>query len=278
MDSKVTPEETNCSLGSGPFVFSGRPPYIQGVVNLINRSAEKIKVRSIVIEGAGIEPYRTGLLPQPEKQKLAERARDSLQVKLAGRVDPYDNVNVYAQLTVAKFTPPGEYKAQVRFGQQQVPALIFVLENDNLRLTPDEIKIVAAPGERVTRSIYITNEGNVPFSTRKAAFAPLQALDMLHESLAIALNEAGHAGHAKFLDRFVERLADNEVQPAKVKIDLKEENIAPGETKCVEITIQLPADIKRKRTYTSTISFGNETLSVEVEVNGRDKKTNGRTR
>jgi len=198
-----------------------------------------------------------------------------LHVRVFGRLEPYHQTDVRAQLTVDRFTPPGEYEAQVRLGDEEAQALIFVLENHKLRLTPNQLVATAAAGQTITQTVYITNEGNVPFNTRKAVFAPLQALNMVHQSLAIALDEEGHSGHQKFLDRFVSELADNEVQPAKVKLEVQDEIIAPGETKRVEITIRLPAGLKKKKTYKSKITFRNATLGVELDVNGAAGKMKG---
>lgn len=261
MEKKPTSEEHGLALGSGPFLFSGKPPFITGTVSLINSSREKVKVHSLVVDGPGLKFQRSRRVA-PGKTSEPGPAR----VRVYKRVDPLDETNAHAEIIVDRYTPPGEYEAQVRFGEEQATARIFVLENHELRLTPDRLTITAAPGERITKTVYVTNEGNVPFNTRKAAFAPLQALDMVHQSLAIALNKAGDKGHEKFLDRFVSELAEREVEPAKLKLNVQDEVIEPGETKRVEITIQLPADMKNKRTYRSRIAFRNTKLAMEVDV------------
>jgi hypothetical protein len=273
MEKDTTPEGENCCLGSGPFLFSGQPPFIQGIVNVVNKSGERVRVQSVALEGAGLKSHGGRGLYEREQKQPDERQLDVLRVRVSKMVAPFDQANLPAQIVVDPRTPPGEYKAQLRCGDQQAEAVIFVLESHNLTLVPDRITVTAAPGETINKSIYITNEGNVPFSTRKAAFAPLQALNMLHRSLAIALNEEGHKGHEKVLDRLASELADAEVQPAKVKIDIQDQEIAPGETKRVDITVRLPADMKRKRTYTSTIRFRNARLAVEVEINDTYDKT-----
>jgi hypothetical protein len=86
------------------------------------------------------------------------------------------------------------------------------------------------------------------------------------------LNETGQEGHKEFLDRFVSELAAREAQPAKVKIDIQDQEILPGETKAVELTIQLPPDLKSKRIYASRISFRDVNLAVVVDVNDTSVK------
>lgn len=255
-----------CSLGAGPFFFSGRPPFIRGTVSVHNRSDERVRVRAMTLGAAGLTPYH-GRGREAAKGPAADLPSD-LEIRPSRRVGPFERATVPAYVRIDRFTPPGEYEARVRFGDQHAPAVIVVQESHRLDLVPDRITITAAAGETIVRRVAITNQGNVAFSTRKAALAPLEALGTLHRSLAIALTEAGHEGHAKFLDRFVRELADNEVPPAKVKVEIQDQEIAPGETKLVELSIRLPADLKRRQSYTSRINFREKRLAVEVNVEG----------
>jgi len=246
-------------------------------VSLQNRSDERVRVRSMMLGAAGLTPYRgrgAGLTREPGKAAGA----DLLEVRPFRQMDPLEQASVPAFVRIDRFTPPGEYEAQVRFGDQHAQAVVFVQESHRLELVPDRITVSAAAGETIVRRVAITNEGNVPFSTRRAALAPLEALGTLHRSLAIALTEAGHEGHVKFLDRFIKELADNEVPPAKVKVEIQDQEIAPGETKLVELSIRLPADLKRRRGYTSWIDFRDKRLAVEVNVEGPADQAHARPR
>jgi hypothetical protein len=269
-----------CSLGPGPFFFSGRPPFIRGTVSVHNRSDERVRVRSMTLGAAGLAPYHgrgAGAAREPAKGPAADRPSD-LEIRPSRRVGPFERASVPAYVRIDRFTPPGEYEARVRFGDQHAPAVMVVQESHRLDLVPDRITVTAAAGETIVRRVAITNQGNVSFSTRKAALAPLEALGMLHRSLAVALTEAGHDGHAKFLDRFVRELADHEVPPAKVKVEIQDQEIAPGETKLVELSIRLPADLKRRRSYTSRIDFREKRLAVEVNVEGSADQSTARLR
>ncbi|HEX7217052.1 MAG TPA: hypothetical protein VF578_22775 [Methylomirabilota bacterium] len=269
-----------CSLGPGPFFFSGRPPFIHGTVSVHNRSDERVRVRSMTLGAAGLAPYHgrgAGAAREPANGPAADVPSD-LEIRPSRRVGPFERASVPAYVRVDRFTPPGEYEARVRFGDQHAPAVIVVQESHRLDLVPDRITVTAAAGETIVRRVAITNQGNVPFSTRKAALAPLEALGMLHRSLAVALTEAGHDGHAKFLDRFVRELAEHEVPPAKVKVEIQDQEIAPGETKLVELSIRLPADLKRRRSYTSRIDFREKRLAVEVNVEGSADQSTARPR
>ena len=259
MDRGAEPGEESCRLGPGPFYFSGRPPFVRGTVNVENRSDERVRVRSMTLGAPGLAAYRG---------RGGGPAKAALEIRPSRQVGPLEQVSVPAYLRIDRFTPPGEYEAHVRLGDQQAQAVVFVQESHRLDLVPNRITVSAAAGETIVRRVAITNEGNVPFSTRRAALAPLEALGTLHRSLAIALTEAGHEGHAKFLDRFVKELADNEVPPAKVKVEIQDQEIAPGETKLVELSIRLPADLKRRRSYSSRIDFRDKRLAVEVNVEG----------
>lgn len=267
-----------CSLGPGPFFFSGRPPFIRGTVSVHNRSDERVRVRAMTLGAAGLAPYHgRGAAREAAKGPAAELPAD-LEIRPSRRVGPFERASVPAYVRIDRFTPPGEYEARVRFGDQHAPAVIVVQESHRLDLVPDHITVTAAAGETIVRRIAITNQGNVAFSTRKAALAPLEALGTLHRSLAIALTESGYEGHVKFLDRFVRELADNEVPPAKVKVEIQDQEIAPGETKLVELSIRLPADLKRRQSYTSRINFREKRLAVEVNVEGSADQAPARSR
>jgi hypothetical protein len=277
MDRAAEPAREHCSLGPGPFFFSGRPPFIRGTVSLVNHSEGRVRVRSLVLGAAGLAPYR-GRGAGPVREAGAEgHPREVLEVRPSRQIGPLEQARVAAYVRIDRFTPPGEYEARLRFGDQEAPAVVVVQESHRIDLVPDRITLSAAAGQTVVRRIAVTNVGNVPFNTRRAAFAPLEALGALHRSLAVALTEAGHDGHGKFLDRFVRELADHEVAPAKVKLEIPDQEIAPGATRVVEIGIRLPAELKRRRSYTSRIRFAEKTLAVEVNVEGGGE-TPARTR
>lgn len=273
MDRAAAPGREPCSLQPGPFFFSGRPPFLRGTVGLINHSEERVRVRSLVLAGAGLVSYR-------ERDGGAPRAAAAppLEVRPSRQMRPLEEARVAAYVRIDRFTPPGEYEARLRLGDQEAPAVVFVQESHRVDLVPDRITLSASAGQTVVRRVAVTNEGNVPFSTRRAALAPLEALGALHRSLAVALTEAGHEGHGKFLDRFVRELADHEVAPAKVKLDVSDQEIAPGETKVVEVSIRLPAELRRRRSYTSRIRFAAKSLVVEVNVEGGGDAAHARTR
>jgi hypothetical protein len=273
MDRAVEPGREHCSLGPGPFFFSGAPPFIRGTVSLVNHSEELVRVRSLVLGAAGLAPYRG-------RGAASHRAAaaPALEVRPSRQIRPLEEARVAAYVRIDRFTPPGEYEARLRVGDQEAPAVVFVQESHRVDVVPDRITLSASAGQTIVRRVAVTNDGNVPFSTRRAALAPLEALGALHRSLALALTEAGHEGHGKFLDRFVRELADHEVAPAKVKLDVSDQEIAPGETKVVEVSIRLPAELKRRRSYTSRIRFADTTLAVEVNVEGSGEPTQARTR
>jgi hypothetical protein len=261
METKDVSKEEAWSLGRGPFLFSGPPLLCSGALRLINNSAEKIKVRAVALEGLALK---------------AANGQPLQDVRVFGRLRPSEEASVVAQIAVDRHTPPGQHAGTLRCGSQQEQALIFVLPNHDLRVVPEKVFVSATPGQSITQTIFIANQGNMTFSTRKAAIVGLQQLGMAHEALAVSLTEAGGEGHVKFLDRFVQKLSEAEAQPAKVKIEVEGEEIQPGETKQVTLEIKLPPDLKPKRTYTSQIEFKNATLALEIECNGKAGAQDGR--
>ena len=134
-----------CSLGAGPFFFSGRPPFIRGTVSVHNRSDERVRVRAMTLGAAGLTPYH-GRGREAAKGPAADLPSD-LEIRPSRRVGPFERASVPAYVRVDRFTPPGEYEARVRFGDQHAPAVIVVQESHRLDLVTDHITITAAAGE-----------------------------------------------------------------------------------------------------------------------------------
>jgi hypothetical protein len=247
-------EMEKCHVGPGPIVFTGVPRACQGYVELINRSAEVIEPRSIAI---------THLDPSARQKQLPSAIRVSV------RLEPHQHLQVPIEVALDPTTPPGTYKGQLSFGSQREDVVINVLESWDLRFVPQSLAVKAGAGAKVARRILVTNCGNIEFTPPASVSVFVdQNLDF-GRHLNTALKEAGNEGYQKFLDRFVRELADDAVSNATVQFKCeKASSIHPGETRQVELQIQLPEDLKMNRVYKGAMKFGNTKLLLEVECTG----------
>jgi hypothetical protein len=250
MEKQETVVEEKWGLGAGPIVLTGRPASCQGYVELINRSAEDVEPRAVAITGLD----------------LGSRQRHPPAVaRVSARLGPHARVRAPIEVTLDPTTPPGSYTGQLYSGSQREELVIHVLENWDLRIVPQSVTVTARPGDKLALRIAITNLGNIEFTLPNSVPLHLDHKLELIQCLNTALRAAGRQGFEKVLDRFAQELAEGVVGPATVKFKLEDPRIRAGETKQVELEIQLPDEMKSDRGYAGKMRFKNTSLRIEVE-------------
>src|SRR5262249_10081852 len=116
--------------------------------------------------------------------------------------------------------------------------------------------------------ILFTNLGNIEITLPNSISLYLEHNLEIGRHLNAALKTAGNQGFEKVLDRFVQELAQAAVSAATVQFKPEGAKFGTGETKQVELEIQLPEDLKKNRVYRGTMKFKNARLVLEVECTG----------
>lgn len=263
MEKEAVPVEAKWELGPGPFILTGQPPICEGTVELINKSAENLRLREIEIADLDFKSKQT---PVPAAARTF------------ARLGPHARSKFPVQLLVGDTLPPGTYTGQLRSGSQRKPVVVHVLERWDLRITPQSAILAGGPGEKLTLRAWITNHGNVNFDLPRSGLIFLEDELEIPRSLTLALKEAGNQGYQKFLDELVKALAENGVKSAPVKIHSEAPVIGPGEAQEVELEVRIPEDMKKNRVYRGSLRFKNTSLSLEVECNGLHEAEPGRKR
>jgi hypothetical protein len=250
MDNKERAIDEKCSLGRGPIVFAGAPTSCQGYVELINQSTEDVEPKAIAI---------TKLEPNPGQRRLPAPARVSV------RLGPHQRVCVPIEVALDPTTPPGSYTGQLSCGSQTEDIVVNVLENWDLRILPGSVNITASPGERVALRVLFTNLGNTDITLPSSLSLYLEDKLEIGRYLNAALKTASKQGYEKFLDRFVEEMAEAAVGTATVHFKTHGAKFRSGENRQVELQIQLPEDLKKNRVYKGLMKFKNARVVLEVE-------------
>jgi hypothetical protein len=244
--------DENWALGSGPFVLSGRPPHLEGIVELTNRSARRLEVGAIALHGLNLKSH-----PGPVPEAVAAFAR----------LDPNERASVRMRLTLDPTLPAGRYGAHLSCGAQHEEIVIEVLENITLSVNPAGVSISAAPGQKIKFQVFVSNRGNVATTPQAPDSIYLnEDRDVLEVASQVA-KESGKDGFQKFLDRFLREWADGVAGPAAVHVKPRRTTLHPGETKEVEVEVDLPDDMRRKRVYKGKIRFRNAAFALEVDCN-----------
>jgi hypothetical protein len=242
--------DENWTFGPGPFALSGRPPSLEGVVELINNTEQSRELTAIPLKNVALGSHRG---PVPD------------HVTTLAQLGPRGRTRAIMRLTLDPATPPGRYEAQLGGGAQTERVLIQVLANWQLRVIPDAISVAASAGETLRLQVVFTNHGNMALELPATRSIDLDDTRGLIQLANVVAREVGKEGFTKFLDRFVHEWADDAVPPAEVQIKPRGHLIRPGETAEIELTIRLPETLKKGRTYRGKIQFKNASLSLEIE-------------
>jgi hypothetical protein len=251
MNEKPGMTEEKWELGRGPVVLIGRPPVCQGFVDVINRSAERVRVRMISLAGVDLKS-----IPAP------------VAARVFARLDPHERSRIPVQIRLHPAVSPGTYSGQLLCGSQKEPVVIHVLESERLEVNPRFLSITGRPKEKVNLRVFVTNQGNVNCTLRDVDLIYLEEKNDFCRSWTAAVKDSGKAGYEKFLDRFVSEMAAIGVNPAAVKIKSDPPEIHPGEVREVKVELRLPDNLKNNRVYSGTLVFKNVPLRLEVECNG----------
>jgi hypothetical protein len=244
-----------------PVVFRGVPPLCAGEVELVNETDEKVKVRTLDTRPAKAGAIQLGV------------------VRVGARLAPRSTVRAPAVIEVAESTPPGRYEIQAEgFGER--PVIVQVFEKEDVALDPSQIRVRGAPGDVVTVSVAAANHGNVTVSIPEAALVHLEEDAWLGRALVFALRDASpDEGAQKYLDRVFKEMRETDVRPMRVDVTGGGKyELAPGDSADLDLTMTLPDELIKGRTYVRAIDFMTASLFFEVICDGSTVSTKRRAR
>jgi len=242
-------QKTQWSVTDKAAYFAGRPPFCTGRISIQNRSTEKLKIKGLVVTGIGPK---------------SARGTDEHELQVFAKAQPQESVTVPAQLVVPPQTPPGRYTGEILAGSQRVRVTLDVLESWDLVAQPGRISLKVRTGERPVRNVILTNQGNMPYTLRRTAFAPLHDQDGIHRSFFLTLKNFGKDGYETVLNEFSRELSETEVEPATVRILTDLKAIAPGATERIEAQFSFRG-LKKHRLYAGKLQFENAEIILDVE-------------
>lgn len=239
----------------GPILLVGPPPRLAGRVTVANRGGEKLKVKALDLRVKGA-PDRTFAL------------------QLAARVAPGATAAFNAQAVVDETMSPGTYQAEVDVEGESRPAVLHVLERRELSVIPETFELAGAPGESVTHPAVIANAGNLEATLPKVALAGIGEEGALQSLFHVAISRRGREGHVPALDAYAALLSETEVEPVKVLLgEAAGATLAPGETRAVQLTFELPDRLARHRFYRGTFLIGRTRCMLELAAGNGNSDT-----
>jgi len=251
-------------IPAGPILLVGQPPRLTGMLKLINRGDDKIKIKSL-----------------PIRVKLSDKddAYLDLELELSARLPARGSSHVIAGVPVGEDIAPGNYAAEVDLGGERRAAVLHVLERRDLMVLPESFELFVTPGASLVRPVVITNLGNVAFVVPKVALVPLGQRGALFSNFHIAIAQKGQESHQAALNRYASLLSQAEPEPMKAVFrGIGGETIAAGETRAGEIEFEPPAKLARHGQYLGQFNVGSFICGVELSVDNGTPTTDHRPR
>jgi hypothetical protein len=239
-----------------PLVLAGPPRRVRGELLVRNPGDEKVIIRQplmrpATITGRGKQKALTLQEPALTLRRIVVRARQDRQVPIALSLEPG--------------TPPGTYHAQLDVDGELREVVMHVTEDVAFTIEPSELVIPNRPGEKVTKQIVVSNQGNVAIALKTIGAIVLDE-ELVHcRALRGALADVGKT--MKTLDDFIVALGHrySDLYAALVlKVQNEPTTIAPGETAAIELTISLPDKLEARGRYSAFAAVSTQTLTFTI--------------
>jgi hypothetical protein len=165
--------------------------------------------------------------------------------------------------SLPSYTPPGSYDGHARIGVAEFRVAVDIGANENLALSPPELRIIGTHSEKVTAHLTLANAGNVVCDVRNTHAFGLFDVEGAERAVGAALRDPAAKGREK-IDRLMDNFAEEHAGFVRVLIEEGSGPIAPGEIRELRVVLRLPDNLKAGRSYTGTWVFFN--LSYQVRV------------
>jgi len=241
-----------------PILIYGSPGRVQGTLTLKNDSETKLTVRSIPIQA-------------PE---LRSRTLEPLQeVRVFSRMYPSQQSRVTLDFPIDYSTPPGIYQATVQIGDQSQPVQIRISESVELEVEPDTVTVSLKDKNKFEREFVVTNVGNVPVSVGDKWVAALQSSEGVESQLVQSMkdlckkkqDERTPSGDEGALRDLLCLVASQQSGP--VILTWNNLTLAPGESKVMEGSIEVPDGMEPHRHYFAEFDLFSASMLVDIYTN-----------
>jgi hypothetical protein len=227
--------------------FSGPPEAVTGKIPLVNSSANKQRIQAVAVS-AGDLKGASGL-PLREFPFYA-------------KLYPGEQANISGKIMLDRRTKPGSYDIEVTVGPRTLAATVHITEVVDLRVHPNEITILAGSSSSYTRKLTIENAGNLDLPIGARCEAPIfDSFDLL-SSMLIGLHKADKNSAASMVKGFLQEWS--ELQVGTLVINRGPMILHPGQKVTIDVTFELPPDLKPLRHYHVNVQLYNAVLSVDI--------------
>lgn len=248
-------QQSRLSFGTKPVVFVGDPRRCVGVLEIHNPHDEPVKMRNLQLRSA-----------DPKLSNTCEP--EVIGAHVLAKLCACETRKVEVSLAFPATTPPGLYEAWLGgLEGARCPVSIRLLEFRKLRLSPSVVSYSTQPGATFNTCVTATNLGNVTLTIPQGS--PLVFRDLArgwHQHFHAAVSTHGEQGNEVFLDEFLKRMAASEPPVGRTKIRQGAGDLAPNESRVLEIEVHLPKKLHTPRNYAAFANLGDAMLSLNLHV------------
>jgi hypothetical protein len=248
----------------GPILLVGEPRRLVGRVKLHNPADSRVVVRGARLCGAPVAHAHKRDEPQ------------EFPISLTAILAPNERSAVTVKVAVDADTPPGDYAAELVLGEHRYPVQLLIAESISLSVTPAEIVIENHPGERLTKRLYFTNDGNVPMNIGNIGAVVLDDELLACKTMRATLDTSSK--EAKTLQEWVSiYIAQGKTQLDAtgmlwVELEAAPLDLRPGETRGVDITIRIPDTLDPRSRYRGVAFLYDANIGITVAPTGASKR------
>jgi hypothetical protein len=243
--------------GDEPLLLAGPPRHLTGRIDVHNHGEA-----SVVLRDAGLRDPSGTLQLQPARHKLAPIV-----------LRPDQGGSVPLSLAVDPATPPGVHDAELDLAGGTRSVQLHVAEVVDLAVLPRSLVVANRPGVAQRKQLTVANEGNVAFAIGDPGTVPLfdelrrsQVRRLLIEPL---LDRKRPDVEALVVSLLAVVREDEETAPRlEVRIAGGPAELAPGETRLVELEITLQEGLPARGRYAGRIPVLTRDVDVVVVTSG----------
>jgi len=241
--------------GDPVHVFTGTPHFLQGEIALANSGPETVQSGLIGVENTTLRDANghplTGISVDTNLEP-GRQARSSVSIALDPR------------------TAPGVYPAELVLQDQRRKVVFNVAEKIRTVVNPASLVLLDAPGAKVEKTVFVTNDGNVPLSGGDVGAIIIEPDNF---ECRIARNAVKGLKNPTW-DQFVGAVSDelkssfDEIEPLRIRAKSKPDQILPGETAAFVLEFQIPRSVKPRFSYHGSFRIFDAPVGIALVPGG----------
>lgn len=238
------------------------------VKNTIYFYGEPLNMKgSVLIENKSQSLQKNFKLQFEKQDQLGHFWRSPNEIKIRKPLQAGEKAIMPVSFSLDQTTPPGIYNSEALLEGEKTEMVFDIAEKIEVSLSPEVIYFEIAPGTKLEKPIYVTNNGNVNLQfespgaliledehlecrTIRSAVRSLREMEDINQVFKIAANE-------------LEKLYD---EAGVLRVSLKGDPIViePAETKRIDLVFSFPSTLNRSSFYEGVLRFFNDRVLIKV--------------